>query len=103
MKKAKKLGTCAGCGQEANGSRVLTARVELGRRGEPTLVRRVYHADCVEKMSTQELHDRDNGGRNCSAYCKRTHALHLETTRVQMEIITTPGGGKIVRRKEAAQ
>lgn len=81
MSKAKKLGTCRACGQEANGSKVLTARVELGRRGEPSLVRRVYHAECVEKMSTQELHDRDNGGRTCSDYCKRTHALHLVATR----------------------
>lgn len=81
MKKAKKIGTCASCGQVADGAKPYTYRVELGRRGEGTLVRRAYHAACVELMSTQERHDRDNGGRTCSDYCKRTHALHLVAAR----------------------
>lgn len=77
----RQIGTCAACGQVADGAKPYTYRVELGRRGEGTLVRRAYHAACVELMSTQERHDRDNGGRTCSDYCKRTHALHLVAAR----------------------
>ena len=46
MKKAKKLGTCAGCGQEAN-TLDGTYRVGVGQRDGATLVRRVYHVRCV--------------------------------------------------------
>ena len=46
MKKAKKLGTCAGCGQEAT-TLDGTYRVGVGQRNQATLVRRVYHVRCV--------------------------------------------------------
>lgn len=75
--KARKLGTCRACNQVADGGRVCQSVVELGRRGEGTLVRRVYHAECWWKMTAQEQHDRINGGRTCSDYCKRSNALHL--------------------------
>ncbi len=86
MKRTKKLGTCASCGQVADGGKPYTYRVELGRRGEGTLVRRAYHHDCVEGMSRQELHDRANGGRDCSDYCKRTDSLHLVDARKEASL-----------------
>jgi len=78
MRKTQKLGTCAACGQVADGGRVCQSVVELGRRGEGTLVRRIYHAECWWKMTAQEQHDRYNGGRPCTDYCKRNHLPSLD-------------------------